>query len=425
MDSVKEKGPGGAVEQETLLARKVMADAHFRITEVTLVILTGLAVFYTLYFAAGIILPFVFALIFGLLLNPAVGFLHRRIYLPRMAGSLLAVMLVFSVVGGIFYAVSVPASAWIAKAPQTLPVLKEKLGFMRKPVSMVEGIDDQLHTLMHSAHGQKNASGRNGGGQDAGGGNGGGQGAGRGQGEAQGGGQVQPQTVTVSQGGGMGGMGMTVLEGTRAFLGQLLTFTVVLFFLLAEGDTLLRRFVEILPGFTEKKRAVQIASEVESNISIYLVTITVMNLLVGVLNGLSIWAFGLPDPLLWGTAAFLLNYVPILGPLTGIAMFFIVGLFTFSHPLWALAPAGVYFLIHVLEGETVTPMLLARRFTLNPLLVIASLMFWDWLWGVPGALLAVPLLAVVKIVCDHIEALTPLGHLLGAEAGRRSAQAAK
>jgi predicted PurR-regulated permease PerM len=214
-------------------------------------------------------------------------------------------------------------------------------------------------------------------------------------------------------------MGMSVLAGTRAFLGQTLTLVVMLFFLLAEGGTLLRRFVEILPGLQEKKRAVQIATEVEKNISAYLVTITMMNLLVGVANGLSIWAFGLPDPLLWGTAAFLLNYIPILGPLTGMVIFFFVGLFTFPHPLFALAPAGVYLLIHIAEGETITPMLLAKRFTLNPLLVIAALMFWDWLWGIPGALLAVPLLAVLKILCDHIEALTPLGHLLGAEAPRR------
>jgi predicted PurR-regulated permease PerM len=127
----------------------------------------------------------------------------------------------------------------------------------------------------------------------------------------------------------------------------------------------------------------------------------------------------MPDPLLFGTVAFLLNYVPILGPLTGMAIFFFVGLFTFSNVVWALAPAGVYLLIHVMEGETVTPMLLARRFTLNPLLVVAALMFWDWLWGVTGALLAVPLLAVFKILCDNIEVLTPIGHLLGAESPRR------
>jgi len=158
---------------------------------------------------------------------------------------------------------------------------------------------------------------------------------------------------------------------------------------------------------------VEIAREIEGNISMYLATITVMNLLVGTLNGLQVWLFGMGAPLLWGTVAFLLNYIPILGPLTGVMIFLVVGLLTFSSPWFALVPAGVYLLIHVLEGETITPMLLAKRFTLNPLLVILSLFFWDWLWGVPGAFLSVPLLAVFKILCDHIEALTPIGHMLG------------
>jgi predicted PurR-regulated permease PerM len=231
--------------------------------------------------------------------------------------------------------------------------------------------------------------------------------------------QTQPQQqqgMSVSQG---AGVGLSVLAGTRSFLGEAMTLLIVLFFLLADGDALLRRFVEILPGLQEKKRAVQIATEVERNISGYLATITMMNLFVGVANGISVWAFGLPDPLLWGTVAFLLNYIPILGALTGMVIFFFVGMFTFSKVAWALAPSGVYLLIHILEGETITPMLLARRFTLNPLLVIAALMFWDWLWGVAGALLAVPLLAVFKILCDNIAVLTPIGHILGAEPSKR------
>jgi predicted PurR-regulated permease PerM len=379
MDADTEK-----VDRETRTAREVMAGARFTVTDVTLVILTGLAIFYTLYFAAGIILPLVLALVLALLLSPATEFMHRRLLLPRMLGALLVILVLFSGIGAVGYAISVPAAGWIAKAPQSLPTLQEKLSFLRTPVAMFEGGLQQARNLMHEGQQQAN------------------------------------QTITVSQ--GSSGVGLSVLAGTRAILGQTLTLLIVLFFLLAEGDTLLRRFVEILPGLQEKKRAVQIATEIERNISAYLVTITLMNLLVGVANGISIWAFGLPDPLLWGTVAFLLNYVPILGPLTGMVIFFFVGLFTFPHPLLALAPAGVYLLIHVLEGETITPLLLARRFTLNPLLVIASLMFWDWLWGIPGALLAVPLLAVMKIVCDNIEALTPLGHLLGAEPARRTAR---
>ena len=147
--------------------------------------------------------------------------------------------------------------------------------------------------------------------------------------------------------------------------------------------------------------------------SLYLTTITVMNAAVGLLNMAQVWLLGLPNPLLWGVVAFTLNYIPILGPMTGIVIFFFVGLFTFDSVLHALIPPAIYLAIHLLEGETITPMLLARRFTLNPLLVIASLMFWDWLWGIPGAFLSVPMLAVFKIVCDHVDSLTPLGHMLG------------
>ncbi len=192
----------------------------------------------------------------------------------------------------------------------------------------------------------------------------------------------------------------------------------LLFFYLSWGDSLLRSFVEILPHFDEKRRAVTIVTEIEKNISRYLVTISVMNLVVGMLAGLAVWLLRMPDPLLFGTVAFLLNYVPIIGPVIGVVIFFFVGVFTFSTIWQALIPAGVYLAIHVLEGETITPMLLARRFTLNPVMVISSLMFWDYLWGIPGALLSTPLLAVTKIVCDHIETLEPIGHLLGGNSAK-------
>ncbi len=388
----EDEGPIDDVDAETRQARQVMAATVFHTRDVTLVILTGLAVMYTLYFAASIILPFVMALVLGLLLGPPVAFLNARLKIPRMLSALVAILLLFSLIGGIGYAISVPATGWIAKAPQSLPTLEAKLSFLRRPIAMVQGGMAQMDRLMQQGQhlGQE--------------------------------GQPAPkgEVVTVNSGAsGVGmGVGMSVLTGTRAFLSQIFTLVIVLFFFLSDGNTLMRRFVEILPGLREKKSALQIATEVERNISLYLVTITLMNLLVGTANGLSVWAFGLPDPLLWGTVAFLLNYIPILGPLSGMVIFFFVGLFTFSNVAWALAPAGVYLLIHLMEGETITPILLARRFTLNPLLVIASLMFWDWLWGITGALLAVPLLAVTKIVCDHIEQLTPLGHLLGTEPPR-------
>jgi predicted PurR-regulated permease PerM len=138
-----------------------------------------------------------------------------------------------------------------------------------------------------------------------------------------------------------------------------------------------------------------------------------MNAAVGVATAIAMYLCGLGDPLLWGATAFFLNYVPILGPLFGTIVFLLVGMLTFESLWWALLPPALYFGIHLVEGETVTPMLLARRFTLNPILVIMSLVFWFWMWGVPGAVLAVPMLAIAKIIFDRVRSLKALGHILG------------
>jgi len=373
-------------------AQEVLERTSASVGQVCLIILTLLAILYTLYFAAGIILPFVLALVLAMVLGPAMRFINRRLHIPRMVAALLLIIGLFSVVGALGYALSVPASAWIAKAPQSLPALMDKLSFLRRPVQLVEQGVQQLQSAMSQTE------------------------------EAP----AEQPVVTVKQPSDVGshilGIGSTVLAGGRAFLGQGFTVMLLLFFFLASSESLLRRFVEIIPHFDDKRRAVSIVTEIEENISQYLLTISMMNALVGLLNGVAVWLLGMPDPLLFGTLAFLLNYIPILGPLTGVVIFFFVGLFTFPSIWQTFIPAAIYLGIHILEGETITPMLLARRFTLNPVMVISSLMFWDWLWGIPGALLSTPLLAVTKIVCDHIEVLTPLGHLLGGSAANRTAE---
>ncbi len=137
-----------------------------------------------------------------------------------------------------------------------------------------------------------------------------------------------------------------------------------------------------------------------------------MNAGVGLATAIAMQVSGLGDPLLWGAVAFLLNYVPILGPLTGVAIFSLAGLLTFDSLWRAFLPGTLYLFIHLIEGEFVTPMLMARRFTLNPVIVILSLIFWFWIWGLPGAILSVPILAITKIVCDRIRPLNSLAHLL-------------
>ena len=174
----------------------------------------------------------------------------------------------------------------------------------------------------------------------------------------------------------------------------------------------LHRLVEILPRFKSKRQVVEISQQIEHDVSAYLVTITIMNAAVGIAMALAMWLTGVGDPILWGTVAFLLNYVPILGTALGVVVFLLAGLLT-NDTLWeALLPAGLYIVLHLIEGETLTPMILAKRFTLNPVLVVISLVFWFWMWGVPGAILAVPMLAITKIICDRIQSLAAFGHFL-------------
>ena len=338
-----------------------------------ILILAVLAIVYTLYFGKEILLPIALALVLKLLLQPAMRLLHERLRLPGALAALLLIIAVFSAVAAVGFTISVPASGWIQKAPESLPLLKDKLAILRQPLDYLQNGLKELENLTGPSGGDG-------------------------------------QTVTVKQGSGLAG---SLATGTATTLSRSFTTMIILFFLLASGDRLLRGFVEVLPRFKDKRTAVEIASEIEENISGYLLTITMMNALVGVATGIAMKLCGLGDPILWGAMAFLLNYIPILGPMTGVVIFFLVGIVTFDWPWYAFVPAGIYLLIHIAEGETITPMLLAKRFTLNPVLVIVSLFFWHTVWGIPGALLAVPLLAIFKIVADRIEPLKPLGHIIG------------
>nr|WP_239019484.1 AI-2E family transporter [Novacetimonas pomaceti] len=355
-----------------------------------LLVLCILAVFYTLYFAASIILPMILALVVNLLLSTPMRFLHLKLKLPKPLAALLLILGVFGIVGAIGTAISVPAAGWIERAPEAMSALGDRLAFLRGPIHLVGMASERIENFMTIAGSHLDHTAKAGG--------------------------DESERVVMSAapaGGEFNNFGSSLLLGTRAFVGQFFTMILMLFFLLAQGDSLLRRFVEIMPTFADKRRTVQIAYQIERNVSLYLATITIINSLVGLANMLQCWLLGMPNPLLWGVMAFLLNYIPIIGPMMGITVYFLVGLFTFPSVLQAALPPAIYLCIHLTEGETITPMVLARRFTLNPVLVMGSLMFWDWLWGIGGAFLSVPLLAVFKIICDHVDILTPIGHIVG------------
>ena len=370
-----------AIDEETEIAvqeePKSVAETRVRSLDlpsdpvvVLLAILVGLAILCIAYAAAEIVLPIVLALVLKLLFQPAMRLLEK-LHLPRSLCAFILILFVFGAIVGIGTAISGPATEWAAKLPEGIPRLQARLKFLNQPV-------EALQTFLHKIDGfMQQGSGPN-----------------------------------IGSGSTIAAM---LFAGTTHLAASFFETIVILFFLLVSGSTFLRRMVEILPNFREKRQVVELSQDVEKNISAYLVTITLMNSAVGLATGIAMWLTGLGDPVLWGVGAFLLNFVPIMGPLFGVGIFLLAGLLVIETLWMALLPAALYFAIHVAEGEIITPVLLARRFTLNPVLVIVALIFWFWMWGVPGAILAVPMLAIAKIVCDGIRPLAAFGHFLSGE----------
>jgi predicted PurR-regulated permease PerM len=320
------------------------------------------------YAAAEVILPVVLAFVLMLVLQPAMRLLEQW-HVPRGLAALALIVTLFGALIGLGTVLSGPAANWAQKLPEGIPKLQERLSFLSQPVAAFQ-------KFVSRAEGLASAE----------------------------------KAISVKVEGT--GLSDRLITGTRYTVAGSLETVLVLFFLLISGDVFLRRLVEVLPRFKNKRQAVDISNQIESDISAYLFTITIMNGAVGIATGTAVALAGLGDPLLWGTVAFLLNFVPILGPMIGVVVFLLAGLLTIDTLWLAFLPAALYLAIHLVEGETITPMLLARRFTINPVLVIISLVFWYWMWGVPGAILATPMLAITKIVCDRIQSLTTFGHFI-------------
>lgn len=328
-----------------------------------------LACMAVLYIAAEIVLPVILAIVLKLLLQPLVR-LMERIHIPRALGAIVSVLLVLAAFGGTISMLAGPAAAWAGKLPEAIPKLKDSLGFLHGPIDAVQHMMQQVEGMTGGGGSPPGAS-------------------------------VKPASIVGA-----------VLSGSAAATSGLLTTLLVLFYLLVSGETFLRRMVEILPKYKDKRNAVELSMHIEQNVSAYLLTVSCINAVVGTATGGVMWLCGLQNPVLWGAVAFVLNFVPILGPMVGIVVFLMASVLSLGVSWWALLPVGLYLCIHVAEGEIFTPMLLARRFTINPVAVILALIFWYWMWGVTGAILAVPLLAVTKIICDDLRPLRALGHLL-------------
>ncbi|MDX2154647.1 MAG: AI-2E family transporter [Bryobacteraceae bacterium] len=340
--------------------------------------LTGLfilATFYTLYFARHFFLPVVLALLFSFLLQPAVRALEK-VRIPPALGALLVLIGLLGGIGLLGYTLSGPVATWLVRVPETAQKMESKLRALRKPVEQVTEATKKVEQLANA-------------GAPAG--------------------AKPPQQVALKE----PSLLESLLSQTFSVVFGAAVLIVLLYFLLASGDLFLRKLVKVMPTLSDKKKAVEIAREIEGTISHYLFIVAAINFSLGLAAAGVFWLLGLPNPLLWGLLGGILNFVPYLGAMTTIAIITLVAAATFPT-VWQIALVPVsYFILEGIEGNVLTPWVLGQRLTLNPVMVFLSLTFWGWIWGIPGALLAVPMLAVFKIVCDRIEPLAPIGEFLG------------
>ena len=361
-------------------ARADSLSAAVRVQSVATSGLFILAAFYTVHFAKPILMPVVAAVILYALLWPLVR-LFANLHIPPPLGALIVVAGLVGGAGTGIYFLAGPATSWLDQAPEALSEIRAKI---KAPVQEIRDAKRQVANLVDPDP----ASG--------------------------------PAPVPDN-----GGLVLGVTEAAVSVLGvvqqvgiSLLIIVALLYLLLASGTLFQLKLVRSLSSFRHKKQAVEITNQIQKDIAGYLGTVTLINSGLGVAIGLGLYLAGIPNPVLWGTMAALLNFVPYIGLAIGATIVSIVGLLTFDLLTDALIPAAVYITCNAIEANFITPMLLSQRLTLNAVVVFLSVILWGWLWGISGALMAVPMLAVLKVVADRVDGLAPLSDFLGGRGER-------
>jgi predicted PurR-regulated permease PerM len=364
----------GKDKSELKAARKIrlpdLLRGPFDIKSVALTGLFVLAVFYTMYFMRALLLPLVLALLLSYLLAPLVRLFGRIRIKPAFA----AAIILLSLVGLIIYGVSrlaEPAAGWLEKAPYSLQQLKQKLLPLKKPMEKVAQASGEIDKLTSTE-------------------------------------EPQTKTVVVKR----NAIADALFTQTPEFIASGVVMFILLYFLLAYDGVFLTKITKVIPRLTDKKRAVSIVREIELQISRYLLTVTLINIGLGTAVGLTVHFLGLRNPIMWGVLVATLNFVPYLGALTGIICMTLGAVLSFDSLGYALMFPASYLVLATLEGNFITPMVLGRSLTLNPVVILIALTFWGWMWGIAGMILAVPILATFKIFCDHIEPMAPIGEFM-------------
>jgi predicted PurR-regulated permease PerM len=325
-----------------------------------------------LYFAKDFFLPVSLAFLLALVLSPVVRGLRRR-GIPEPVSAILLVVFVLAGLGASVYGLSGPLAKWVDNAPSIAAQMQQRFASVRGPVQKIIEASGHVEQM----------------------------------------GKKPDQTVqkVVVEEPGILTRAATGLPSVATHVGVTL---ILLLFLLASGDMFYEKLVKSLPTFGDKIRGVKIARDVEREVSRYLLTVTMINIGLGVAIFVAMYATGLPNPGLWGMMAAVFNFIPYIGAFTGLALVSIVSLVSFDTLYAAMWPPLAFAGITLIEGQFLSPLLVGRRLELNVVAVFVAVAFWSWIWGLIGAFMAVPMLVTVKVFADHVDGLGALGEFLAA-----------
>jgi predicted PurR-regulated permease PerM len=339
-------------------------------------LLAGILVLLALYacaVASVLIVPFLLALLLSLMLAPAVRLLCRW-HLPRVLATLLVLVCAIVLTGSLLASLVAPARTWMGQVPKSIDRIELALSELRRPLLAATHASEQIAKLTNVDGEQKVQR------------------------------VVDAGPSRIAQ----------MLSATPAAVASMIATLLLIFIFLLHGDALLRKFVELAPELYMKKDIVIATRSAQHELSTYMVTIAAINSVLGLLTALVLWWLGVEAPLLWGGIVAVLNFAPFIGPMLAVAVLVVVGFSRFDTPLAALSVPGVFLVLHLVEGQLVTPLIVGRRLALDPVMVFLSLMLFGWLWGVAGLLLAMPLLTCVRIVAERIPAWNALAKMLAA-----------
>jgi predicted PurR-regulated permease PerM len=339
---------------------------------VAAVITASVAMAFALYFGREFFVPIALAILLNALLRPVVRLLERA-RLPTPAGAAIVILVAIVALVVICYSLARPIQNWMKDAPQKLEVAQEKLTQLRRPIQQVSDAADKIQRATQGATSQPAEA-------------------------------PAPQAPP---------MVARFLGTTTKLLGAAVEVFLLAYLLLAAGDLFLQKLIKVVPLARDKVNAVRVVHESEGVVLRYLLVTALINAGQAVLVGLALWLLKMPNPLLWALFTFALEFIPYLGGTLMVALLSITAFATFDSLGHILMVPGAYLLITTIQNNVVSPIAYGNGMKLNPVAVFIAVILWWFLWGIPGAFLAVPITATIKIICDRTNSAVALGEFLG------------